>query len=34
MISRFGPLVETLRFQSEHLFLKSALASNKNGNGQ
>ena len=30
MISRFGPLVKTLRFESKHSFFKSALASNKN----
>ena len=30
MISRFGPLVKTLRFESKHSFFKSALASSKN----
>ena len=30
MISRFGPLVKTLRFESKHSFFKSALALNKN----
>ena len=30
IISRFGPLVKTLRFESKHSFFKSALASNKN----
>ena len=30
MISRFVPLVKTLRFESKHSFFKSALASNKN----
>ena len=29
MISRFGPLVKTLKFESKHSFFKSALASNK-----
>ena len=30
IISRFGLLVKTLRFESKHSFFKSALASNKN----
>ena len=30
MISRFGPLIKTLRFESKHSFFKSALALNKN----
>ena len=30
LISRFGPHVKTLRFESKHSFFKSALASNKN----
>ena len=30
MISRFGPLIKTLRFESKHSFFQSALALNKN----